>query len=151
MSASMTTIITNLSNKSSLTVLAISIENADITFKPTEYLGKTIAPGETLTVNFSGKLPEKSFTVAGVKIAYGIGLVTPIGEKEFFYTVMNGEKPEYDAENPYVALSEGSGFSEHIKGSNALGVFDRLGLTPLLEIIYNIVYNFVGKIVSLFM
>ncbi len=142
--------ITNLSGKSKMTILSVAAENTDIKFNPADYLGKTIAPGETLTVRFSGKLPEKSFTVEGIKVSYGIGLLTPLGEKEFFFTVLNGDAPEYDTDNPYVQLSKESGFAEHIEGSKALEVFDGLGITHLMEIIYNIVYNFIGKLISKF-
>ena len=63
--------ITNLSYNNDITILSVSAENADLTFPAKEYIGKTIAPGETLTVKFSGRLPEKSYTVAGIKISYG--------------------------------------------------------------------------------
>lgn len=142
--------ITNLSNKSSITVLSISAENAELSFPAKEYVGKTVAPGETLTVKFSGKLPEKSYTVAGVKISYGIGTVTPVGEKEFYFTVMNGEKPDYDNANPYTPLKAESQFKNHIENKQLVELFDKLGLTPFLEIIYNIVFNLVGKFLKNF-
>lgn len=140
--------ITNLSNKSSITVFSVSAENTDISFVLSDYIGKTIKPGETLSVRFRGELPKKSFTVAQIKISYGIGLLTPLGEKDFYFTLMNGEKPEYDINNPYVPLGKESGFTSHIEGSAVLGIFNKLGLTHIFEIVYNIVYNLIGKYVT---
>lgn len=143
-------VIKNLSNKSDMTIFSVSAKNADITFNTAEYLGKTIAPGEALSISFSGKLPEKSFTVAQITVSYGTSLITPLGEKDFYFTVMNGEKPTYNTNEPYTALDINNDFSDHIEGSKWLAVFDKLGLTSFFEIIYNIINNLLGKVIRSF-
>ena len=71
--------------------------------------------------------------------------VTPVNEKAFYFTHLNGEAPVYDAENPYVDIKSENGFSDHIKDSEAEKWIDSFGLMGILEIIYNIFMNLIGK------
>ena len=68
-----------------------------------------------------------------------------MNEKEFYFTLLNGEAPEYDAENPYVQIESPDEFTELIKDSEALEWFDKLGLTEFFKVLFNIVMNLVGK------
>lgn len=139
-------IIKNLSLKNDMQISSIAVDGTDISFDPADYLLKTIAPNETLTVEFDGEIPAESLTVAEITISYTlVGSVTPVNDKEFYFTLLNGEAPEYDAKNPYVELGSGNAFAEHIKDSEALDWFDKLGLTEFFNVVYKIIINFVSK------
>ncbi len=139
-------VITNLSKKNNMKILSISVDSADISFKASDYMFKEIAPRESLTVKFSGEIPKESLTTASVKISYFIsGSVTPLNDKTFNFTVMNGESKPYDTAVPYVTLEKQSGFRDHLGDSNTITIFDKFGLTALFEVIYDIVYNLFGK------
>ena len=141
-------IITNLSKKNNMQIASVSVDGIDIRFDLTKYALKTIAPGESIEVKFSGTLPKVSLTTANIKISYVlIGSVTPVNERNLTFTVMNGESKEYDFENPYTSLENNGGFKDHIAGSKPGSIFDKLGLTSFLQIIYNIVYNIIGRYV----
>ena len=139
-------VITNLSKKNNMRVLSVAVEGMDISFDLSEYMLKEIKPRESITVKFSGKIPAESLTAASVKVSYFIvGSATPLNDKTFNFTVMNGEAKEYDRENPYVSLTGESKFREHLGNASQIKIFDRLGLTSFFEIIYDIFYNIIGK------
>lgn len=139
-------IIKNLSAQKTMQIASVAVNGIDISFASQDYLLKDIAPGQTIELTFNGKVPEESLTVAEVKISYVlVGSVTPVNEKNFYFTLLNGEAVEYDAENPYVDIESADNFSEHIKDSKYIEIFNSLGLTELLKIIYNIFMNLIGK------
>ncbi len=127
-------------------LLSVAVEGMDISFDLSNYMLTEIKPRESITVKFSGKIPKESLTTAAVKVSYFmVGSATPLNDKVFNFTVMNGKAKDYDAENPFVELSNESRFREHIEGSKPLKIFDKLGLTSLFEVIYDIIYNLIGK------
>lgn len=139
-------VITNLSKKNNMRLLSVAVEGMDISFDLSKYMLTEIKPRESITVKFSGKLPKESLTTAAIKVSYFmVGSVTPLNDKVFNFTVMNGKAKTYDSENPFVELSNESRFKEHISGSSQLTIFDKLGLTSLFEVIYDIIYNIIGK------
>lgn len=139
-------VITNLSKENNMRILSISVEGADFGFKLSDYALKEIAPRESISVDFSGSIPKESLSTVSVKVSYFIvGSVTPLNDKTFYFTLMNGNSAEYDEENPYTALDGESKFKEHLKNDNTASLFDKLGLTALFEVIYDIVYNILGK------
>lgn len=139
-------IITNLSKENNMRLLSIAVNGADISFKTSKYLLTEIKPRESIKVEFEGELPKESLTTASIKVSYFIvGSVTPLNDKTFNFTVMNGEAKPYDTSVPYVKLETESGFREHLGDSDKITIFDKFGLTALFEVIYDIVYNILGK------
>lgn len=144
-------IVKNLSLKNDMQIVSISVNGINIDFNTKDYLLKEIAPNETLEIGFDGEIPNVSLTTAEITISYIlIGSITPVNDKEFYFTLLNGEAAEYDEENPYVEIASGNAFAEHIKDSEALEWFDKLGLTEFFEVIFNIVLNFIKKYLSIF-
>lgn len=139
-------IVTNLSLKNSMQISSISVSGADISFDPTDYLFKALAPGESLELEFDGEVPAESLSVAEVTVAYTlVGSITPLNDKAFYFTLLNGDAPEYDGENPYVKLASDSGFEDHIKDEETLEWFNKLGVTEFFDIIYRAVKNFINR------
>lgn len=139
-------IIRNLSEEKSMQIASVAVAGTDISFNPTDYLLKEIAPKGTLEIPFTGNVPEESLTVAEIKISYVlINSVTPVNEKAFYFTHLNGEAPLYDPANPYVDIESADGFSEIIEGSEQKDIFEKLGLLEFFKVIYNIFYNLIGK------
>lgn len=145
-SSDSTLIIRNLSLKDNMQISSIAVDGIDISFDPADYLLKTVAPNETLAVEFDGEVPAESLTVAEITITYTlVGSVTPVNDKEFYFTLLNGEAPEYDEENPYIELGSGNAFAEHIKDSEALEWFDKFGLTEFFDVIFKAIMNILNR------
>lgn len=139
-------IIRNLSEKKAMQIASIAVNGTDISFSTKDYLFKEIAPKGTLEVPFSGKIPAESLTVAEIRISYVLtGSVTPINEKEFYFTHLNGAAPLYDATNPYVNIESADKFSEIIKDTERVEIFEMLGLLDFFKVIFNIIFNLLGK------
>lgn len=139
-------IIRNLSETKTMQIASIAVEGSDISFNAKDYLLKEIAPKGTLEVPVSGNVPAESLTVAQVRISYAlVGSLTPVNEKSFYFTHLNGKAPVFDAENPYVDLENAGGFSDHIKDEEKLELFEKIGILEFFEVIYNIVMNLIGK------
>lgn len=139
-------IVRNLSAEKTMQIASIAVNGIDISFNSKDYLLKELAPGQSIELNFSGIVPSESLTVAEVKISYVLlGSVTPVNEKNFYFTILNGEAVGYDASVPYVDIESPDEFSEHIEDSKYLDIFDSLGLTEFFRIIYNIFMNLIGK------
>lgn len=139
-------IIKNLSEKKSMQIVSVAVNGTDISFNALDYLFKKLEPKSTLEIPFSGNVPSESLTVAEIRISYILEeSVTPVNEKAFYFTHLNGEAPEYDAENPYIEIESADEFSEHIKDAEYKVWFEKLGLIEFFKVIYNIVMNLLGK------
>lgn len=139
-------IIRNLSEKKSMQIASVAVDGTDISFNAGDYLLKEIEPKGTLEIPFSGKVPAESLTVAEVRISYVlVGSVTPVNEKAFYFTHLNGEAPLYDAENPYVDIASPDGFSELLKDSEYLELFKKIGIFEFFKVLFNIIMNLIGK------
>ncbi len=139
-------IIRNLSAQKTMQIASVAVNGIDISFNPQDYLLKEMAPGQSIEIAFDGTVPAESLTVVEVRISYVlVGSVTPVNEKEFYFTLLNGEAVEYDASTPYVDIESKDEFTEHIKDSEHIEIFDSLGLTEFFKIIYNIFMNLIGK------
>lgn len=95
--------VTNLSKKYKMIVLSVSCSGMDIKFDKAVF-GKALAAGESVEIPFSGNVPEISRTTTDITVNYLlIGSVTPIGSRTLTFTIMNGEAPEFDIDNPTVS------------------------------------------------
>ena len=140
-------VITNLSSKYDLKIINITVEGAD--FKLSGLTTKILAPGESTEVKIIGEVPAVSLKNIDILVDYYmVGSVTPVGERRFNFTVMNGDPVEFDAENPIVEASAASGLDDVIS-SDGIDAITTVGIKPFMEIIYNIVINIVNVITEL--
>ena len=143
-----TIIIKNLSEKYKMKIAGISARGIDLKFANSDF-SKVLAPGESMQVKFSGKIPEVSRVNFDLVVDYVLlKSATPMGERLFNFTVMNGDTVEYDSENPYVSADLSSDFGKHLD-KNTLNILDKTGSRTFFEMLYNIIIPFAKYIVEL--
>ncbi|MCM1544348.1 MAG: hypothetical protein NC110_03530 [Ruminococcus sp.] len=129
-------IVKNLSEKYKMNVLAVSARGVDIKFKNSATI--TLNPGESIEIPFSGKLPEVSKANFDVVVDYSlIGSITPLGERLFNFTLMNGEAVPYDEGKPFVDANYTSNFND-LPSKDVSDTLNKVGITSFFEMIYNI-------------
>lgn len=96
-----TLVIKNLSKDHALRITAVNIEGADLT--PASFGFPAVEPGEEIEIAVTGTLPEVSGKLLQVNIDFyeDGNILLPIGNRVFDFTVLNGEKVEFDSEKPY--------------------------------------------------
>ncbi len=138
-------VVTNYSTKSNMTILSLKT-NLGIEFK--DYAFKTLAPGESIEISFVGELPQASAVKKEIYITYVLDdNVTPIGERVISFTVMNGQKADYDSLNPYSALNAETDF-EAITGNFVSDALDNLGVKKIVSIVFNIITTLISTVFS---
>ena len=71
-----------------------------------------------------------------------IGSITPVGERTFNFTVMNGEAVAFDSENLVVdAGINRDGDLKKVMGCLKYKAADTAGILPLYRIIFNVILN----------
>lgn len=98
-------IIKNLSKEYPIKILAINCEGIDIYFK----LGNIIElpAGESAVIPFGGSIPAVSKTCCAVTVIYKLsGTPSLINERKLYFTINNGDAPDYDISAPYVNVNE---------------------------------------------
>ena len=128
--------ITNLSSKYPVKITAVTFKGVDMVASTT--LLKSIAPGETTTVLFSGRLPSESGRNVQVTVDYICEerILTPNGSRTFNFKLMNGEPVEYDAEKPFVNADYLSTVEE-AAGEKASGKLQNTGTLGIVQFIVN--------------
>lgn len=130
--------VTNLSGDRILKVISINCSGADLKFDTG--LGLYLKPGETVSVNVAGELPEESFVTADVTLNYCLlGSVTPYNCRTMTFTVLNG-----DIRGDGNGLLEGTHltpFDLHFS-SGTKAILKKLGLLEFFRLFYNILAGF---------
>ncbi len=143
-------VITNVSAKNDMVISAVTakgIEGIEFNFLPF-----TLAPGESKSIAVVGEFPEVSLKNFEITVSYFIETFTPVGERTFDFTIMNGEAVEYDAENPTVKAD----YSEKIDEVLDEDITDKLskyGVKGIVSVVFTMVYKifeFVQKLVNTF-
>ena len=94
-------VVTNCSKKYDMRIVSVSCNGMDINFDCS--FMKDIPTGGSIEIPFKGDIPEVSRTTAQVTVNYIlVGALTPIGARTLDFTVMNGDLPLFDSENPTV-------------------------------------------------
>lgn len=107
-----------------------------------------LKPGESVEIKFTGKIPELSHANFDLVVDYTlIGSATPLGERLFNFTIMNGEKVKYDAENPYVAANLVSDFNK-LLDEDSDRILTKTGSKTFFEMLYNIISPFLKFLVE---
>ena len=131
-------VVKNICNEGNVLVSAITLGGIeDITFDVIPFVLK---PGESKEVKFSGTLPEVSLKNFEITVTYLIDNLTPIGERVFDFTLMNGEAVEFDAANPTVSASYDNKMGEFID-KQTTDILDKFGVDGIVSVVFNIVYK----------
>lgn len=125
-------IITNISYDSIVTVSAVNVKGADFDF---EFFPFILKPGQSKSLKIDGSVPQVSCKNIEVDITYLSNKVTPVSERTFEFTVMNGEKADYDSSNPLCDAD----YPDEITEKFDTDIFEKLGITKVTSYIYNII------------
>lgn len=141
--------VTNLSSERTITIMAVNVYGTELDFSGAPMILK---PGQSGSYEINGEIPEGSVKNFEINISYLIESVTLLGERTFNFTLMNGEKAEYDAENPLVEADNAPEI-DSVLDEETNAILTKYGVKTLASIIYNIVMTvveFVQSIVALF-
>lgn len=138
-------VITNLSEKYKMKIASISARGLDIKFAGSIFT-KVLNPGESVEVKFTGTIPALSLANFDLVVDYTLfGSATPLGERLFNFTVMNGEAVEYDESKPLVSADLVSDFNK-LLDKDSDNILTKTGSKTLFEMLYNIIWPFVKYI-----
>ena len=142
-------VVTNLSKEKTITIGAVNVYGSELQLANGPMILK---PGQSGSYEIKGEIPEGSVKNFEISLSYFIESYTLVGERTFNFTLMNGEKAEYDAENPLVDADNAPAI-EGVLDKETSSILDKYGVKNLASMIYNIVMtiiNFVMQIVELF-
>lgn len=125
-------VITNISKNAIVTVSALGVKGADFDF---DFFPFVLLPGKSKSVKIDGSIPAVSVKNIEVDVTYLTNKVTPIGERTFEFTVMNGEKAEFDSENPLVDAD----YPGALDGTLSEKISEKLGVKKVTSYVYNII------------
>lgn len=125
----------NLSEKYTMKILSVKCYGADIDFDIP--LFKELNPGESIDFACTVNLPESSFVTVDVSINYIlVGSITPQGERNLTFTVLNGDAPAFDFGEMYSNAKHETDF-ENITLDCIEYVFTKLGIFSYLKMVSN--------------
>lgn len=87
-------VVTNCCWENNVKLAAIYCDGIDLSFKIDPSL--VLAPGESVTLELEGEIPEISAAVAGITVCYTMDTITPLGSRTQYFTIDNGEPVEGD-------------------------------------------------------
>lgn len=139
-------VVTNLSASNDMVVSAATVsglEDIDFTFLPF-----SLAPGESKEIAFKGQIPEVSLQNFEITVSYFIETYTPIGDRTFDFTIMNGEAVEYDEENPTVAADYTQKIDE-VLDEDVTDILEKYGVKGIVSVVFTMVYKVIEFITDL--
>ncbi len=102
--------------------------------------------GETVEIPLRGNVPEKSNTRVNVTVSYtSFGSVTPLGERTFAFTLLNGEIPETDGN--IIADEIKTPFDNSLFGFMS-GFLRSIGFYNFVSMIYTAVYGIFSSFIK---
>ncbi len=139
-------VVTNCSAINDITVMSINARGLDIDFSFEPF---TLKPGESKEVAFIGEIPQVSAKNFEINISFMNKTITPVSDRTFDFTIINGPSAEYDASKPYVKADMPKELDEVI-GEKASAVLKKLGIRNTAATVYNIVIKVFQLIKNLF-
>ncbi len=128
--------LTNLSEKYDLSILSVEAYGAELSFDLP--INTVLKPGESVNISFRSILPDKSYKTVDIAVSYLlVGSITPQGERNLTFTVMNGECPEYDENNPY-SLAKYDTCFEKLTSDILEDLLRKAGLFDYLKMMFNL-------------
>lgn len=140
--------VTNISREKNMTVVAANIYGIDLEL---DFIPFILAPGQTKSIPISGEIPEGSLKNFEINLTYVIETVTPLGERRFDFTLMNGQATDFDEENPLVEADYAQVIDE-ILDDEINSTLEKAGVKKFASMLCNIVttiLEFVKRITSL--
>lgn len=136
--------ITNCCWENELSLSAIHCDGLDLRFKVNPF--RKIAPGESITLEFEGEIPQVSATAASITVYYTMGTITPFGYRTQYFTINNGE-----AAAPSDGLTDATPETplESILGESGMAILGRLGLKELVTMFVNIIFYWINTIFAI--
>ncbi len=128
-------VIKNLSLNYSVKVTSVVFEGADLVAYTMG--GKTIAPGEEVTISIKGDIPQVSNALMQVKVNYEMvdNVTSLIGERVCKFKIMNGASAVYDEENPFVDADLVTGFEKAV-GEDTNQILVNTGVAGIVSFLY---------------
>lgn len=136
-----TLVITNCCWENDVRLSAIACDGLDLKFKVDPF--DKLAPGESVELEFKGKIPEVSAQVASVTVYYTMATVTPVGYRTQYFTIDNGEAV---AESDALVNAEAKTPFDSITGDFSDKILRSLGLKELFSMYFNIIFYWVNTI-----
>ena len=115
-----------------MTVSALTVKGADFDF---EFFPFILKPGQSKSVKIDGNVPQISLKNIEIDVTYLSNKITPLSQRTFEFTVLNGDNAAYDSANPYSDAKYSDAISEKID----ITVFEKLGVKKITTYIYNII------------
>ncbi len=141
-------VVQNLSEKYKMKITAITVRGMDLEF-PSSIFTELIEPGESIEIKYSGDIPKISLANFELVVDYAlIGSVTPLGERIFDFTLMNGENVVFDESTPLVSASFVGDF-DSLLDEESNNILNQTGSKSFFEMLYNVVYPIVKWIAQL--
>ena len=125
-------VITNISFDSIVTVSALTVKGADFDF---DFFPFILKPGESKSVKIDGSVPAVSLKNIEVDVTYLSNKITPVSQRTFEFTVLNGEKAVYDSANPYSDAEYPDAIDEVVD----ISIFEKIGVSKVITYIYDII------------
>ena len=127
-------IITNISKDSIVTVSAVGVRSGDFDFD-FDFFPFILKPGQSKNVKINGNVPAVSVKNIEIDVTYLTNKVTPVGQRTFDFTVMNGEKVEFNNETPVVDAE----YPTVLEGTLGEKISEKLGVKKVTVYIFNII------------
>lgn len=137
-------IVKNLSAEKKLIVTSVYAEGADIKL---DFAPFTLQPGESREIPLKNEIPEGSLKNFEVNVSYFMDSATPIGGRTLEFTLMNGEAPAYDEENPYTEADE-SLRMDIVIDSDVKGMIIKDIVLKILNLVYEIAVKLFGVVLD---
>ena len=125
-------IITNISFDSIVTVSAVNVKGADFGF---EFFPFILKPGESKSLKIRGSVPAVSLKNIETDITYLSNKVTPVSQRSFDFTILNGENVAFDSENPLCDAD----YPDAIDSAVNTAILKKLGISKVSSYIYDII------------
>ncbi len=125
-------VVTNISCDSIVTVSAVNVKGADFSF---EFFPFILKPGQSKTFKIDGSVPQVSHKNIEVDITYLSNKITPVSQRSFDFTILNGEKVPYDSAKPLCDAD----YPDAIDSAMNTAIFQKLGMTKITSYIYDII------------
>lgn len=142
-------IVTNLSKERIITVVSVNVYGSELELAEGPMI---LQPGQSGSYAIKGEIPEGSVKNFEISLSYLIESVTLVGERTFNFTLMNGDKAEYDEDKPLVDADNAPEI-DSVLDEDINALLSKVGVKNLASTIYNIVMtiiDFVYRIIALF-
>lgn len=133
--------VTNVCANSNVRIAAVECDGIDLKF--TFDAGRTLAPGESAEIAFTGEVPQVSDKVVNVTVYYAMDTITPIGYRTQAFRLMNGESAEKTAE--YVSTDAYTAFDD-VTDDWIDSILAEFGLREVVSMIYSIISYWMAEI-----